>query len=84
MSINDQSDKNISLTQKLIEYLVKGKNVPKLPKDTSFVPFSSTDEKLNEANQELLEKISQGEKPVVKAKEPKTDNGNWKLIPVNF
>lgn len=84
MSKNKQTSKNIDLTHKLIEYLVKGKNVPDLPKDASFVPFSNTDVKLNEANDELLENISKLEKPVIKAEEPKTKKGAWNLIPVNF
>lgn len=84
MSKKMQTSKNIDLTQKLIEYLVKGKNVPELPDDVSFVPFSKTDRKLNKANKELLEKISKEEKPVAIAEEPKTNKESWKIIPVNF
>lgn len=84
MSKKMQTSKNIDLTHKLIEYLVKGKNVPDLPQDVSFVPFSKTDKKLNQANEELLESLSSKEKPVIKAEEPKTNSGVWKLIPVNF
>lgn len=84
MSKKAQTSKNIDLTQKLISYLVSGKNVPNLPQDVSFVPFSSTDKKLNKANEELLESLSKEEKPVAIAKEPKTNNGNWNITPVNF
>ncbi len=84
MSKKVQTEKNIDLTHKLIEYLVKGKNVPELPQDVSFVPFSKTDKKLNQANEELLDRISKEEKPVVIAKEPKTSKGTWEIIPVNF
>ena len=84
MSKKVQTDKNIDLTQKLIKYLVKGKNVPDLPQDVSFVPFSKTDKRLNEANEELLKNLSNDEKPVVIAKEPQTNKGSWELIPVNF
>lgn len=83
MSKKVQTAKNIDLTQKLIDYLVKDKNVPDLPQDVSFVPFSSTDKRLNKANAELLESLS-GEKPVAIAEEPKTNKESWKITPVNF
>jgi len=79
-----QTSKNIDLTQKLIDYLVNGKNVPELPQDVSFVPFSKSDKKLNEANEELLENISKEDKPVAIAKEPQTKKDSWEIIPVNF
>ncbi len=84
MSKKIQTEKNIELTHKLIEYLIKGKDVPELPDDVSFVPFSNTDKALNQANDELLEKISSDEKPVVKAEEPKNKKDSWIITPVNF
>lgn len=84
MSIKTQTVKNIDLTEKLIAYILKGKNVPNLPQDVSFVPFSKSDKKLNKANEELLETLSKEEKPVVIAEEPKTNQGTWKIIPANF
>lgn len=84
MSSKMQTSKNIDLTQKLMKYLVNGKNVPELPQDVSFVPFSQTDKKLNGANEELLEALSKGDKPVVIAEEPKNNKDNWKITPVNF
>lgn len=84
MSKKVQTSKNIELTQRLIEYLIKGKNVPSLPQDVSFVPFSKDDKKLNQANEELLEKLSKDDKPIVIAEEPQTNKGNWKITPVNF
>lgn len=84
MSIKNQTVKNIDLTEKLIAYILKGKNVPNLPQDVSFVPFSKSDKKLNKANEELLESLSQEDKPVVIAEEPKTNKGNWNITPVNF
>ena len=83
MSTKKQTDKNIALSHKLIKYIVHGKNVPDLPQDVSFVPFSSTDKELNKANEELLENLSK-EKPVAIAEEPKTKKESWKIIPVNF
>lgn len=79
-----QTSKNIDLTHKLIKYLVNGKNVPDLPQDVSFVPFSNTDKRLNKANGDLLEALLKEDKLVVKAEEPKTKNESWKITPVNF
>lgn len=84
MSKKMQTSKNIDLTHKLIRYLVKGKNVPDLPQDVSFVPFSNTDKRLNKANGELLEALSKEDKLVAIAEEPKTIKESWKITPVNF
>lgn len=84
MSKKAQTSKNITLTHKLIKYLMTGKNIPSLPKDVSFVPFSKTDKKLNQANQELLKALLKDEKPVVIAEEPKTSKDSWSITPANF
>ena len=84
MSKDVQTKKNIDLTQRLIEYILKGKDVPELPQDVSFVPFSNDDNELNKANEELLESLSKEDKPVVKAEEPKNKKESWKIIPINF
>lgn len=84
MSKKLQTSKNIELTHKLIEYLLQGEDVPELPQNVSFVPFSKTDKKLNKANTELLESLSQEEKPLAIAQEPQNKKDSWKIIPVNF
>lgn len=84
MSTKVQTDKNIELAGKLLKYLTKSKDVPDFPQDVSFVPFSNTDKALNQANEELLEKISNDEKPVVRAEEPKNKKDSWIITPVNF
>ncbi|HVF69678.1 MAG TPA: DUF5647 family protein [Xanthomonadales bacterium] len=84
MSNKNQTIKNISLTEKLMNYLIHGKNIPELPKDAYFVPFSSKDKDLNKVNEELLESILKEDKPVVKAQEPSAKNQSWILTPVNF
>ena len=84
MSTKTQTVKNIDLTEKLIAYIMKGKDLPSLPKDVSFVPFSKTDKKLNRANEELLNVLYKEGKPVVVAEEMKTGNGAWKITPANF
>lgn len=84
MSKKMQTEKNIKLTNKLIQFLIKGKNIPDIPQDVSFVPFSSTDKELNRINEKLLKDIYNKDKPVVKAEESKNNKGDWNLIPVNF
>lgn len=84
MSNKNQTSKNISLTEKLMNYLIHGKDVPQLPEDAYFVPFSNKDENLNKVNEELLESILKEDKPVIKAQEPPSKNKNWVLTPVNF
>ncbi len=84
MSNKVQTSKNILLTHKLIDFLVRGKNIPDLPEDVSFVPFSQKDLKLNKANEELLYMLKQEEKPVAIDEEPKKATGSWTITPVNF
>lgn len=84
MSKNAQTTKNIELTHKLLSYLVHGKNIPNLPKDVSFVPFSKSDKKLNKANGALLETLLKEQKPVAIAEEPKTSKDSWNITPANF
>lgn len=84
MGTKTQTTKNIDLSYKLMDYLVNGEDVPVLPQDVSFVPFSKTDKKLNAANEKLLEVIFEEDKPVARAEEPQTKKEPWKIIPVNF
>lgn len=84
MSNKMQTAKNIELTQKLIEYLLNGDDVPELPENVSYVPFSNKDKVLNKANEELLEVISQEGTYVVKAEEPSSSEKSWKITPINF
>ena len=84
MSKNEQTSKNLALTYRLIDYISTGEDVPDLPPDVSFIPFSRSDKKLNKENEELLKLLSQDEDPVVMAQEPETEEGSWKLVPVNF
>lgn len=83
MSTKLQTSKNIELTGKLLDYLSRGENIPDLPEDVSFVPFSRNNKKLNSANEKLVEVLNK-EKPVAIAEEPKTGKQGWKIIPVNF
>jgi hypothetical protein len=84
MSNKVQTEKNIDLTHKLLQYLFNAGKLPKLPEDVSFVPFSNKNAALNRQNEELLASLSKEEKPVVKAQEPTSIKGAWKFTPVNF
>ncbi|MEK9176080.1 MAG: hypothetical protein AAB520_01410 [Patescibacteria group bacterium] len=84
MSNKLQTSKNIQLTNSLLSFLMHGKNIPNLPEDVSFIPFSQKDTKLNKANEELLGILTKEEKPVVIAEEPKKASGSWIITPVNF
>ena len=83
MSSKMQTQKNIELTEKLTLYLLSSKTI-ELPSNVSIVPFSNKDEKLNHANEKLVETLLSEDKPLVKAQEPKTSNGPWKFTPINF
>ena len=84
MSNKIQTSKNIDLVNKLMQYLINGKNIPDLPDDVSFVPYSRSDKKLNNANEKLTKNLSKQNKPVATAQEPKTSGSEWKITPVNF
>jgi hypothetical protein len=84
MSKKTQTSKNIDLTEKLIGYLMHGKNVPELPQDVSFVPFSKSDKRLNKANEKLLNSLYDEGKPVVIAEELNKGKYAWKITPANF
>lgn len=83
MSTKLQTTKNIDLTYKLMEFLLHANDVPSLPDDVSFVPFSKGDKKLNEENEILLQRITKEGKPVVKAEELSAQNNKWKITLIN-
>ena len=84
MSTKMQTVKNIDLTEKLIAYIMKAKNLPNLPQDVSFVPLSKSDNSLNDANEKLLESLTKEDKPVAIAEELKGGKYSWKITPANF
>lgn len=83
MSTKMQTTKNIDLTYKLMSFLLHAKDVPLLPDNISFVPFSKKDKELNKANEALLHSITNEGKPVVKAEELNEKNNEWKITPIN-
>lgn len=68
MSNKDQAIKNIDLSHELAMYIAKHPNVAKkMPKSSSFVAFSASDEELNKANEKLIASLADEGKPIVKA-----------------
>lgn len=84
MSNKIQTSKNIELTGKLFDYLLKSGNFSGLPDNASVVPFSKTDKKLNRENERLVENLKEVGNPIVIAEEPKSKSDSWSLTPVNF
>ena len=85
MSTKDQAIKNMELTQELAAYIAKHPKVAKKsPKSATYVAFSAKDEKLNEANEKLLQSIiKEGRKFIIKAVQTNDKLNPWKFFPVN-
>jgi hypothetical protein len=84
MSKKEQVNKNIDLSEKLADYLAKNpKEMDEMPKKVSFVAFSAKDTKLNEKNEEIVEKLLGEGQTVVKAQETKDSDKPWELATVS-
>lgn len=80
-----QAIKNLDLSQKLAGYIASNPEAVKnLPKKSSFVVFSSVDQKLNVENQKLIASIQAEGKTVVKAVQTKDKFNPWKFSPVAY
>ena len=78
MSTDKQTTKNIKLSHKLTEYLIKHPAISKkLPFNASFVVYTENDDELNKANDLLLKELVEEGKPVIKAKETNDKNNPW-------
>lgn len=83
MSKKQQIDKNLKLSGELAQFLVENPYLfDKLPKNASFVVFSSKDNKLNKVNEKLLESLLDEGKEVVKVEETNDNNNPWKFTPI--
>ena len=83
MSKKDQAIKNIDLSQELANFIAKNpRAVEEIPQSSAFVAFSSSDEKLNEANEKLLASLVKEGKPVVKAVQTNDKGNPWKFLQV--
>ncbi len=84
MSNKDQAIKNIDLSQELAEFIAKNpKAVKKIPQSSTFVAFSSKDEKLNKANEKLITSLVKEGKRVIKAIQTNDKFNPWKFFPVS-
>ena len=80
MSNKDQAIKNIDLSQELAAYIAKNpKKAKKSPKSATYVAFSAQDEKLNEANEKLLESLIKEGRKVIKAVQTNDKFNPWKF-----
>ena len=83
MSQKQQVTKNLDLSEKLADYLVQNPTAAsKLPKKASFVTFSAKDKELNEKNEEIVNKLNEQGKTVIKAQETNNDSRPWVLTRV--
>lgn len=81
MSNKIQAKKNLELVSKLTDYITKNPQVEAtIPSGASYVFFSATDKKLNQANLELAKSLSREGKVVVKAQELKDKENPWKFV----
>ena len=80
MTRNAQAVKNLKLSQKLAEYIAKNPDAVKnLPKNSSFIVFSSIDESLNKANEGFINSVLAEGKKVIKAIQTKDKQNPWKF-----
>ena len=85
MSKKQQAMKNLDLSQKLAEYIANNpKAVKNVPKSSTFVAFSSSDNELNRKNEELIASLSEEGKKVVKAIQTTNKINPWKFSPVVY
>ena len=85
MSNKQFTVKYLTLIEKLMNFIAgNGSGVKGLPKDASFVAFSSSNTKLNQYAQKILDSLIKEEKskPIVKAVEQKAHNGVWKFTTI--
>lgn len=83
MSKKQQIKKNLKLSAKLAAYLDKNPDIEeKTSKDTSYVFFSATDQRLNKTNLKLAKSLAEEGKVVIKAEETTNKSNPWKLIPL--
>jgi len=77
--------KNIQLSEKLANFIVKNKqSVKKISASDSYVVFSATDERLNRMNKKLVDTLVRQGKKVVKAEETQDNKNPWKFTPVSL
>jgi len=85
MTKTKQLQKNLKLSQKLASYILSNPVVTKgLPGNASYVFFSSTDKKLNSANNEITKSLLIQGTAVIRAEETSNQKNPWKLTPLTL
>ena len=87
MSNKQFTEKYLTLVEKLMNFIAhNGKGVKALPRNASFVAFSSTDADLNKYTERILESLieEKEDKPIVKAVEQKNSNEPWKFTTISL
>lgn len=80
-----QTKKNLELSEQLADYIVNNPGAVKdLPKNVSFVVFSSEDESLNKENEGLIKSVVAEGKKVIKAIQTKDKVHPWKFSRVAY
>lgn len=80
-----QTRKNLELSEQLASYIVNNPRAVKdLPKNVSFIVFSSEDESLNKKNEGLIKSVIAEGKKVIKAIQTKDKSNPWKFSPVAY
>ena len=85
MTKTTQAKKNLRLSEKLVDYLMKHpKAVVNRPKHVSFIVFSSADEALNKENEKLIDSVIAEGKKLIKAIQTKDKSNPWKFSQVAY
>ena len=78
MKKDQQIIKNLDLSEKLAGYIADNPDVvEKFPSKASYVPFSLHDDKLNKANEKLVESLKEESKYIIKAQQTDNRNHPW-------
>lgn len=85
MSKKQQTEKNLKLSVKLVNFIADNPRLSQsMISGASVVPFSLSDQALNQSNEKLIEELLEEGKTVVKAEETKDSKNPWKFTSVSL
>ena len=82
MSKAQQFKLNVSLSDKLANYLITQLDILKKYSGCSYIVFSYKNEELNKLNNQLIPGLKLEGKPIVKAQETNNLDNPWVLTPI--
>jgi len=82
MSKAQQFKLNVSLSDKLANYLITQPDILKKYSGCSYIVFSYKNEELNKLNNQLIPGLKLEGKPIVKAQETNNLDNPWVLTPI--